>query len=222
MVYGEGSERRLEVIVKVIGAGVGRTGTLSLRRAIEQLGLGPCHHMEAVIDDQPRNVPLWNAALNGNPDWAEIYAGMHSAVDWPTASFYRELHAAFPEAKFVLTHRDPNSWADSFSETIYTALAGRDQAPSAAQPWIDMCTHTVERAGFPLGLHKSELAERFVAHNEAVKAAIPAQQLLVFQVKEGWGPLCEFLNVAAPAEEFPRSNDRAEFWELVDGGIQQD
>ena len=208
--------------MRVIGAGVGRTGTLSLRQAIETLGLGPCHHMEVVLDDQARNVPLWNAALDGNPDWSEIYRHMHSAVDWPTASFYRELHAAFPAAKFVLTHRDPDTWADSFSETIYTALAGREEAPSAARSWIDMCIRTVERAGFPLGLDKSELAVRFNAHNEAVKQTIPAAQLLVFEVKEGWGPLCEFLDLPAPDEAFPRSNDRAEFWELVDGGMDKD
>jgi len=143
---------------------------------------------------------------------------MTSAVDWPTASFFRELHAAFPEAKFILTHRDPETWADSFGETIYTALKGRDQAPPEAQPWLDMCINVIARAGFPVGLNKQELAEHFIAHNDAVKATIPAEQLLVTRVKDGWQPICDFLGVAVPDNDFPRSNDREEFWKIVDEG----
>ncbi|WP_439106707.1 sulfotransferase family protein [Congregibacter sp.] len=204
--------------MQVFGAGVGRSGTMSLRTALQQLGLGPCYHMEAVLDDPPTHIPLWNAALAGKPDWAAIYAGQQSAVDWPTASFYAELHAAFPDAKFVLTHRDPDSWVESISDTIFAAILGRDAAPDAVQPWFDMCTEVIARAGFDPAMSKDELAERFVAHNEAVKAAIPASQLLVFQVKEGWGPLCEFLNMESPDSEFPRTNDRAGFWKLLEDG----
>jgi Sulfotransferase domain len=93
--------------IKVIGAGVGRTGTYSLKLAINRLGLGPCHHMEAVIQNMPVQVPLWAAALEGKPDWAAMFDGFNSAVDWPTASFFRELAQNYPSAKFVLTHRDP-------------------------------------------------------------------------------------------------------------------
>jgi hypothetical protein len=205
----------------VIGAGLGRTGTLTLRTALDILGFGPCHHMQVVLENPSHHVPLWSAALDGQPDWDAIYAGQKSAVDWPTASFYRELHAAYPEARFILTHRDPATWADSFEETIYTAMAGRDQAPREVQPWLDMCIRVIERAGLPLGLDKHELAARFVAHNEAVKAAIPASQLLQFEVRDGWGPLCEFLGVLEPAEAFPRTNDRAMFWELVNSGTEK-
>ncbi|HOB63478.1 MAG TPA: sulfotransferase, partial [Candidatus Competibacteraceae bacterium] len=113
----------------VIGAGVGRTGTYSLKLALNQLGLGPCHHMEEVLHNMAVQVPLWTAALEGRPDWQAIYHGYSSTVDWPTACFFRELHAAYPTAKFVLTHRSPESWADSFGETIYKLMAGRDQAP---------------------------------------------------------------------------------------------
>ena len=103
----------------VIGAGVGRTGTYSLKLAVNQLGLGPCHHMEAVLHDIGDQVPLWNDALNGRPDWHAVYSGFESAVDWPTACFFRELGAAYPLARFVLTTRDPDKWADSFAATIY-------------------------------------------------------------------------------------------------------
>ncbi len=195
----------------VIGAGLGRTGTYSLKLAINRLGLGPCHHMEAVFQNMAGQVPLWTAALHGRPDWGAIFDGFHSAVDWPTASFYRELASAYPAAKFVLTHRDPESWVESFSETIYTVMRARHEAPPERKAWFEMAAGVIAKVGFCEGLSRGELLERFVAHNEAVKTAIPAERLLVYQVKQGWGPLCEFLGVSAPEEEFPRSNDRAEF-----------
>jgi hypothetical protein len=199
--------------IKVIGAGVGRTGTYSLKLAINRLGLGPCHHMEAVIQNMPVQVPLWAAALEGKPDWTATFDGFNSAVDWPTATFFRELAKNYPSAKFVLTHRDPETWADSFGATIYTVMAQRDQVPQALLSWLNMAYGVVARAGFPSGLSREELISAFHAHNDAVKAAIPPARLLVYQVKEGWGPLCDFLGLEVPDEAFPRSNSREEFWE---------
>jgi len=203
--------------MNVIGVGVGRTGTYSLRLALNQLGLGPCHHMEDVLQNMPRQVPLWVAAVGGSPDWGAIYSGFGSAVDWPTAGFYRELAAAFPTARFVLTHRSPESWADSFSATIYTLLGKRDQAPLDMRDWLDMASSVIAKNGFRAGLDRGGLMAAFTAHNEAVRRTIPAGQLLEFEVKDGWGPLCEFLGVPVPAGPFPRSNNREEFWELVNG-----
>ena len=204
--------------MQVIGAGVGRTGTYSLKLAINRLGLGPCYHMEEVLHKRPVHVPLWEAALDGEPGWAAIYDGYGSAVDWPTAGFFRELNDAFPDAKFVLTVRSPESWAASFSETIYTLLARRDDAPDDMKRWLDMATDVIERTGFPEGLDADALMERFVAHNEAVRETIPDDRLLVFRVTEGWGPLCEFVGAEVPGEPFPRTNDRSEFWKLVEAG----
>lgn len=208
------------VTLKLIGAGVGRTGTYSLKLAINQLGLGPCHHMEEVLHNQPMQVPLWSAALQGAPDWAAIYRGYQSAVDWPTAGFFRELAAAYPAAKFVLTHRSAQSWAESFSETIYKLLAGRDQAPPAMRAWLEMCAGVIAMTGFPDGFDLADLMRAYEAHNEAVKSAIPAHQLLVYQVVEGWEPLCAFLGVDVPDAPFPRTNARTEFWELVARGTR--
>lgn len=205
--------------VRVIGGGVGRTGTYSLKLAINQLGFGPCHHMEAVLQNMEAQVPLWSDALNGDPDWQAIYSGFESAVDWPTAGFFRELYAAYPSAKFVLTDRNPENWADSFAATIYKLLAGKDEAPPEMKAWLEMADGVIAKTGFPAGLDRDRLIEAFVAHNEAVKETIPASQLLVFEVKQGWGPLCEFLGVPAPDEPFPRTNDRAEFWDRVSGKI---
>jgi hypothetical protein len=175
--------------------------------------------MEAVLQNMEAQVPLWSDALNGDPDWQAIYSGFESAVDWPTAGFFRELYAAYPSAKFVLTGRNPENWADSFATTIYKLLAGKDEAPPEMKAWLEMADGVIAKTGFPAGLDRDRLIEAFVAHNEAVKETIPASQLLVFEVKEGWGPLCEFLGVPAPDEPFPRTNDRAEFWDRVSGKI---
>jgi hypothetical protein len=206
--------------LKVIGAGVGRTGTYSLRLAINHLGLGPCHHMEEVLHDQARQVPLWVDAVNGKADWRAIYDGYESAVDWPTAGFYRELVAAFPSARFILTTRSPESWVSSFSETIYKVIATIDQAPAPMQAWLEMCVAVISRTGFPPGLDDGALKKAFVAHETAVRAAIPADRLLAYQVKDGWAPLCAFLGVPVPTVPFPRTNDRAEFWDIVAGKKQ--
>ena len=181
--------------------------------------LGPSHHMEEVLHKMPVQVPLWASAVDGNPDWQAIYEGYESAVDWPTAGFFQELNAAYPSAKFVLTVRSPESWAESFSHTIYKLLAGRDQAPPEMHAWLEMASGVITKSGFPGGLELEELRAAFTAHNDAVKATIPANRLLVYEVKEGWGPLCGFLGVSVPNEPFPRTNDRSEFWDRVSGKL---
>ncbi len=205
--------------LNVVGAGVGRTGTYSLKLAMNQLGLGPCHHMEEVLHNMPVHVPLWSAAVSGEPDWSRIYDGYRSAVDWPTACFFRELVLEYPSAKFVLTKRDPEKWADSFGATIYKLLAGKDQAPQEMKAWLDMASDVIAKTGFPPGLDRDGLIQAFIAHNDAVKESIPPGKLLEFEVKEGWEPLCTFLHAPVPDSDFPRSNHREEFWDRVDGKI---
>lgn len=100
--------------LKVIGLGLGRTGTYSLKTALEHLELGPCHHMEGVAQNMPVQLPLWNALLKNPTNFDAVYEGMQSAVDWPTAAFYKELYQHYPNAKFILTHRSKESWAESF------------------------------------------------------------------------------------------------------------
>lgn len=205
--------------MNVIGAGVGRTGTYSLKLALNRLGVGPCHHMEEVLHKMPVQVPLWVNAIADKADWSTIYAGYESAVDWPTACFFRELAEEYPTAKFVLTRRDPQRWADSFGATIYKLLAERHQAPEEMRDWLEMAHDVIAKTGFPMGLDAGELAATFEAHNKAVIEAIPADRLLVFEVKQGWGPLCEFLDVPVPDEDFPRTNHREEFWDRVNGNM---
>jgi len=201
--------------IKIIGLGVGRTGTYTLKLAINQLGFGPCHHMEEVLKNMEVQVSLWSDALKGNANWSAIYEGFNSAVDWPTAGFYRELIKEYPTAKFILTERSPESWADSFGSTIYKLIEGRDKAPEKMHRWLNMVNEVLIKSGFPNGLDRDGLIEGFIAHNKAVREVIPQEHLLVFQVKDGWEPLCKFLNVPVPNMPFPRTNNREEFWELV-------
>ncbi len=207
--------------LKVIGAGVGRTGTYSLKAALERLGFGPCYHMAEVMAHLPVALPLWQDAVRGEADWEKIFAGYESGVDWPIAGFAPRLNAAYPDAKFILTERSPESWAASFGETIYTLCGRRDEAPPHMREWLDMSIATIAGTGFPAGLDGDQLARAFVAHNDMVKATIPADRLLVFEVRQGWEPLCGFLGAPVPDEPFPRTNDRAEFWELVRAGSEQ-
>ena len=178
--------------LKVIGLGLGRTGTYSLKTALEELQLGPCHHMERVAQNMPVQVPLWNEVLKNPTDFKAVYKGMQCAVDWPTAAFYKELYKNYPNAKFILTHRSKESWAESFGSTIYKLLSDRKNAPASIQKWFDMVLKVIEKSGFSMGLDYDGLAERYEAHNEAVRQLIPEEQLLLYQVKEGWDPLCKF------------------------------
>lgn len=163
----------------------------------------------------PKYLPLWQSAVSGNPDWKAIFKGYRSAVDWPTATYYRELHAAYPEAKFVLTTRSPESWADSFGETINALINRKAEAPAPMREWLEMAERSIEQAGFTIGSSSKQLGRDFEKHTESVKETIPEAQLLIFDVREGWEPLCNFLDLEIPASAFPRSNNREEFWEKV-------
>ena len=159
--------------LKVVGTGMGRTGTLSLKLALEQLGFGPCHHMVEVLANMPAQLPLWQAAVAGKPDWDAIYSGYQSAVDWPTARFYRELNEAYPDARFILGYRSPQSWAVSFQQTIYMAISDISKAPAEQHDWLRMVIALLSQNGIPLGLDVAGLEKAFETHVEAVKAAIP-------------------------------------------------
>ena len=206
--------------LKVIGLGLGRTGTYSLKTALEELELGPCHHMERVAQNMSVQLPLWNEVLNNPTNFEAAYEDMQSAVDWPTAAFYKELYKHYPNAKFILTHRSKESWAESFGSTIYKLLAERENAPTPVQEWLNMVVKVIEKSGFTMDLDFEELAERYKVHNKAVLDLIPPEQLLVYQVKEGWEPLCKFLNLKTPITEFPRTNNREEFWDIVKGAFE--
>lgn len=198
--------------LKAISAGFGRTGTLSLKLALEQLGLGPCHHMMEVIENGEKQVPLWNGALAGQADFDAIYDGYHSAVDWPSAAFWKELADYYPDAKIILSSRTAESWYNSISETILATVWAPENWPPQAVEWFTMVSKVLDRSLGPART-KDELIAVFHAHEAAVKAAIPADRLLVHSAKDGWEPLCAFLGVPVPEGDYPRTNSKEEFFQ---------
>src|SRR5260370_3737524 len=194
--------------LKVIGAGFGRTGTLSLKVALEELGFFPCYHMVARLD-RPGLTEQWDAIVRGTPaDWNMVFEGYKATVDWPACTFYKELMQAYPDAKVLITVRDPEKWYESVSSTVYT-MVRRDPLSLMAR----MVNALVWEGTFDGKFEEKDYAIAvFLQHIESVKQQVPPEKLLVYDVKEGWEPLCAFLGVEAPPEKpFPRLNDRANF-----------
>ncbi len=203
--------------MKVIGAGFGRTGTLSLKVALETLGFGPCYHMTEVFKN-PQHLELWyDAALERPVDWPAMFHRYQAAVDWPACAFYQPLVDVFPDAKVILTVRDPERWYESALETIH-ALS--QTPPVSWTGWMIPGLRRFIRNGKRIvwkGTFKGRFLDRPFAlevyrrHIEEVTRYVAPERLLVYDVKEGWEPLCRFLEVPVPAQLFPRLNDAAEF-----------
>ncbi len=206
--------------LSVIGAGFGRTGTMSIKLALEQLGFGPCHHMEEVFEN-PAQLPGWQAAAAGQAvDWDDVLQGYNSAVDWPSAHYWRELAAFYPDAKVILSVRPAERWWASFSGTIQKVLESRDQIDDphilaiAAMGYAIIAEQTFHGAM----TDKTAALAAFERRIEEVTAAIPAERLLIFDVSQGWAPLAKFLDRPVPDGGFPRSNDYDEFWQKFGAG----
>ncbi|MDQ2653616.1 MAG: sulfotransferase family protein [Chloroflexota bacterium] len=216
--------------LEVVGAGFGRTGTLSLRAALERLGVDPCDHMEQTLA-QPERVTLWQDAAarrrDGQPvDWRPLLEGYRATVDWPAAAFWRELSAAHPHARVILTVRDPGRWYDSMAATLFPLHRRVEQSPWA-RLLLDLTglANPALRGGYHLThdlvwreIFEGRFADRahalrvFRAHQREVCAAIPPERLLVFDVAQGWEPLCAFLGKPVPqGEPFPHVNDTRAF-----------
>lgn len=202
--------------LEIIGSGLGRTGTKSLHAALNRLGFGPTHHMFEVFQQQERT-PLWIEAGNGRADWEAIFEGYRSAVDYPTAAFWRELTDYYPDAKVIHTIRDPDEWFASTQATIFRPDGFAATAMESGGMMADFFKVVIR--DFPGRLNeRAFMTDYFRRHTEAVKAAIAPERLLVYEVREGWAPLCTFLFVPVPDEPFPAQNDRAEFVARVASG----
>jgi hypothetical protein len=199
--------------MNVIGAGFGRTGTLSLKIALEMLGQGPCLHMLQVLDD-PERATLFSRAAEGDlASLDKALEGYGSTVDWPGTSFWRELTVRHPAAKVVLTVRDPQRWYDSCHGTIFQAAeAALSEGGAAVTAQTAMLRALIWDGTFGGRFADREHTVRvFTEHNEAVRREVPAQRLLEFEVAQGWQPLCDFLGVPVPDAPFPRANDAETF-----------
>jgi Sulfotransferase domain len=210
--------------MRVIGAGFGRTGTTSLKSALEELGFGPSYTLGEVFRN-PEHVRVWEAAdAGGEVDWEGFLEGYGVAVDWPACSFYEELMEAFPETSVILTVRDPAEWYESTRSTIHGLRRLTDGplplrvAFALAEPFAPGVVGTVRLAESLVweGTFDGRFEDRdyamevFERHNEAVRLRVPQERLLVFDVREGWAPLCDFLGVEVPDGPFPRLNEARE------------
>jgi hypothetical protein len=206
--------------LSIIGSGFGRTGTRSLKDALDLLGFGPCHHMEEVLPN-PVQIDHWCAiARDEPPAWDQVFAGYRAQIDWPGAHIWRELATAFPDAKVIHSVRPEEAWWNSFNGTIGKFLAiyrGMPLPPpvAAMSDAIDNIVGTRTFAG--RFADKDHAIATYHAREAEVRATIAPERLLVFDVAEGWEPLCAFLQVPVPDRPFPRTNNRDDFWVKLGG-----
>jgi hypothetical protein len=208
--------------MKVIGAGFGRTGTMSLKGALEQLGFGPSFHMIDVAR-YPELLPQWQAAADGeSADWAKVFEGWESTVDWPACTYWEQIWETFPDAKVLLSVREPESWYASCKKSIHAsaqaAAKGELEGGSVtvSPEAMKMINGIIWNGTFDGRFDDKEFAlDVYNRHNEDVKSKVPADNLLVYEIKQGWEPLCEFLEVPVPDADMPHLNDAASFRSMV-------
>jgi hypothetical protein len=199
-------------MLQVVGAGVGRTGTHSLKIALEQLLGGPCHHMVEVFA-HPEEIGVWTDAIDGKAiDWGALMSGYTAQVDWPGGSFWPELSAANPEALVLLSTRDPDKWYTSCSNTIFGGM--RAMVDGGDQWMAAMLRLFKERFSDEIE-DRDAMTAAYERHNEAVRAAIPKERLLDWTPSDGWEPICERLNLPVPSEPFPVTNTTKDFREML-------
>ncbi|MEZ4384989.1 MAG: sulfotransferase [Nannocystaceae bacterium] len=198
--------------MELIGAGYGRTGTDSLKEALELLLGGRCYHMKEVLADEAhldRWVAFGERGRQGM-DWEALFADFTACVDWPAAAYYKEIMAAFPDAKVLLSVRDPERWYDSFQVLVRISRTfGRLRFVPKFRKFTRM-VETVVWHDLRDPTDRAASIADFNAHIAAVKAHVPPERLLVFDVRDGWGPLCEFLGVPVPSVPFPHKNRRGD------------
>lgn len=199
--------------LKVIGAGYGRTGTASLKLALERLGFGPCHHMSEVLPN-PDRIALWTKigqqSAKGSVElklWNEAFAGYEATVDWPSCTHWRALIDYAPESKVILSWRTPESWFESVHYTILNPDVWRALRTTPMGPMLEA---NIERLFDGRMDDKEHMIACFERHRRDVVDSVPADRLLVFEAKDGWGPLCTFLGVPIPNGDFPRVNSKEE------------
>jgi hypothetical protein len=214
------------VPLTVIGAGAPRTGTLSLKHALDQLGFGPCCHVREML--KPENAwrgPLWERFYDGKSvDWEEVFRGFNATMDWPGSCFWPTLARAYPSAKVILTVRDRKSWLHSLG--VFQEAFG--MIPTVAPGMAKMIVAAAKEIGMALAPpsqgsdYDMSYYERFLIDQEKynvplVRREIAPERLLVFNVEQGWGPLCEFLGTRVPNTPFPHENTRDDFLRFVRG-----
>ena len=198
--------------LQVVGAGVGRTGTHSLKLALERLLGGPCHHMIEVFG-HPEQVPVFHDAALGKPvDWKALFEGYEATVDWPGGAFWREISDAFPDALVLLSTRESaEAWWKSADRTVLEPMKGNAQIPVETKKWHAMVSDLFANRFTDRYDDKDALMAAYERHNAAVREGVPAERLLEWQPGDGWQPICERLGLDVPDEPFPHVNTTDEF-----------
>ena len=205
--------------LQVIGAGFGRTGTMTLKHALEKLGFGPCYHM-IELTNHPEKAKDWIRAANGrNINWNTILEDYKAITDFPGCLFYKELLQQYPEARVILTVRDAESWYTSARRTIFRSYPTLRQGAYIAANYLFsqrvrnlmqvgwLIQKTIFRQTFKMQqFNRRKAIEIYEAHIREVQQYVPPEQLLIYDVKQGWEPLCDFLDVPVPQTEFPNTN----------------
>ncbi len=217
--------------MKLIGAGLPRTGTLSQKIALEMLGLGPCYHMVNVLGELDET-ERWRQALNRELSLDAIFDGFEATVDWPGSFFYKELVDLYPDAKVLLSVRDGDSWARSMHDTIWGVLYGDIFIRHMSEAWCDIdpkwrsYMSLMDQMWKRSGLMEDEnttmewMSSAMGRYHDEVQRTVPAERLLVWSVGDGWEPLCEFLELPVPDAPFAHVNDSRQFGErIVDGAL---
>ena len=208
--------------LRVVGAGLPRTGTRSLQFALRQLLGAECYHMHVVFERAYADVPAWQAALDGGPvDWPALFTGCAAAVDWPASLFWRELADRYPDAVVLLSVRDDaQAWWRSADRTVWDVM--RKGGPGGDPDWYRMATGVMDRVFGPDWDSPAPAMAAYEAWNDAVRAACPPGRLLEWNARQGWEPICRRLGLPVPDEEFPRVNTTEEWLARnespVDGG----
>jgi len=189
--------------LKVVGAGLGRTGTLSLKLALEHVGFGPCYHMLEITSAPEVRFPQWMQVIQGSPDWDAIFDGFASTVDYPTANYWRELTDYYPDSKVILYTRDAEGWFDSVTRTIFSpdSLVKTSEAPLGEFFRQAVTRDFHDRIG-----DRAFMVDYYRRREEEVIASLPPERLLVHRLGDGWEPLCAFLGVPVPDEPYPVVN----------------
>jgi hypothetical protein len=198
--------------MKVIVAGFSRTGTMSMQVALQSLGYETYHMFEALGNFEKGHMDMWNDYMEGagEMDWQGIFSGYDASTDLPACIHWREMIEAFPDAKVVLTFRDPEAWWNSYMSLVQSQESGVDRLSFLPRfKALDRLVINIEKIFFgiePGQYDRTSGIERFNQHNEDVKNTVPPERLLVFNVEEGWAPLCKFLGVDTPDQPFPHEN----------------
>lgn len=200
----------------IIGAGFGRTGTLSTKTALERLGLNRCYHM-LEVGLNPDHAATWQHAADGEDvEWSTLFEGYRATLDWPACAFWAELVAVFPDAKVLLTVRDPEAWRASFRATIGPVI--EPPFPPGAEHILGMAQQVIVDRSFGGTIADDDhLIDCFVRHNQQVIDSVDPSRLLVFDARDGWEPLCAFVGRPVPDEPFPNVNDRSFFQAMIAG-----